>query len=132
MQYAILKKRPDLRPTSCRVCDKTISKTTGIVPHLEDYSQPIQGIIGLCHRCHTMIHERFRYPEKFERYRAMIADGWNFTTPPKQGHWLLVLRDMCQSDRAFKEAVQDRPPRGATWLDTLDASWQPSSTPTNT
>lgn len=60
------------RPTKCLACGQTEGR---IIAHLEDYDDPIQGIMGLCNRCHLMVHCRFRAPEMWDGYRAAIRAG---------------------------------------------------------
>lgn len=111
IQVALLRRFPEYRQTVCMGC----GMGRGVVQHLEDYTEPLKGIIGLCTRCHVMIHERFRYPEQFARYAQAIADGWVFT---RGAHWRAVLQDCCWGAGAYRGAVPG-PERGPTVLDDI-------------
>jgi hypothetical protein len=65
-------------PVKCDAC----GQTEGVIePHDEDYSPPYGDHIGrwgLCYRCHMVFHCRFRNPEMFRRYCAVLAGGNRF------------------------------------------------------
>jgi len=111
IQYQLLNRNPHYRQQVCRAC----GQTKGVVQHLEDYSEPLRGIIGLCCRCHVAVHERVRYPKMWERYCRAIREGWMFR---RGTNWRDVLRDMCWSVQAFGEAVPG-PERGDGILDEI-------------
>jgi len=56
------------RPPYCLAC----GETKGIFAHLEDYSMPLEGILGLCRACHFAVHIRFTRPETFARRHAEV------------------------------------------------------------
>lgn len=64
-----------MKPKRCLACLTTDGL---IVGHWEDYSWPFhQGKdIPLCRKCHTMVHTRILYPEKWDSYRRAIREGW--------------------------------------------------------
>jgi hypothetical protein len=113
LQVAMLKRHPEYRQTVCKGC----GGDRGIVQHLEDYEEPLRGIIGLCCRCHVAVHERFKYPDTVRRYVAMLREGYVF---PRGKDWKAVLQDMFWSSTAFNRAVVG-PDRGSTILDRIIA-----------
>ncbi len=123
IQERILSEQPHLRRTTCEACDATQDET-GIVQHLEQYDQP-DAITGLCHRCHTMLHERFRFPAAFDRYREAIRDGWRYPPPSRRGHWLEVLRGMCKQTWGWKAGAQTAAPKVSTVLDEIASNDEP-------
>lgn len=64
-----------VRPTVCEAC----GQDEGVIEaHNEDYSFPYGAHthgIGLCFRCHMMVHCRFRAPAAWGRYRAAVRAG---------------------------------------------------------
>lgn len=64
------------RPTLCIAC----AQNQGVIDmHAEDYSQPFAAgktdEFHLCFPCHMAVHCRFRSPEAWDAYRAMVARG---------------------------------------------------------
>lgn len=109
---------PSLRAHTCRACDVT-SSTHHIDQHLEDYDDPIGGIIGLCRWCHGVTHERYDAPDAAETYRRMIREGWTF---PAARDYLVVYRAV-RGDTLARHALGARPgpPRGPGILDEIAA-----------
>jgi hypothetical protein len=71
------------RPTQCVAC----GQTKGVIDsHVEDYGREPDGTydehkrLGLCFRCHMLVHLRLRYPHAWAHYREKIATG--FRAPP--------------------------------------------------
>ena len=56
-----------VRPTVCELCDRGDRR---IQAHLEDYDRP-ESWVGLCIRCHMALHNRARYPA---RWNGLIAE----------------------------------------------------------
>jgi hypothetical protein len=73
-QYARLGKHPELRVKTCVAC----GVDSDVIQHLEDYTQPVGWIIGLCIRCHVVTHGRFDHPQVWSRYVEMVCNGWRF------------------------------------------------------
>lgn len=113
-QEALFRADPSLRVTVCRAC----GVDRGIVQHLEDYDSPLD-IIGLCHRCHTMVHERFDFPAAWAKYAAAIAHGLRFRIPSPAGHWMEVRSGMCSSSGAYRTARKRGPTVKRTVLDDI-------------
>jgi hypothetical protein len=50
--------------------------------HVEDYGREPDGThaetkrVGMCFRCHMMIHSRLRYPRAWDEYRNKIRAGY--------------------------------------------------------
>jgi hypothetical protein len=91
---AWLKRQGLANPTKCDAC----GQTEGLLQrHSEDYSSPFGphiGAISFCHRCHMLVHFRFRSPDAWKDYRLAIADGWCFAPLYRMGpgaalHWSL-------------------------------------------
>ena len=53
-------------PPQCEGC----GAHAALVPHLEDYTRPIDGAIWVCRECHTAIHTRHRSTLQWEDYVA--------------------------------------------------------------
>ncbi len=114
-QNALLQRYPHYRQSVCQAC----GIARGVVQHLEDYSRPLEGIIGLCTRCHVAVHERFRYPRVWKRYTAMIRDGYIF--PVASSNWLAVLKEQYprEGDGTVWRKARPGPERGPTILDEI-------------
>lgn len=65
-------------PTECMAC----GQDEGIIePHTEDYSKPFGahiGRFGLCLRCRWFTLSRFKHPDEWQDYCAMIRFGYRF------------------------------------------------------
>lgn len=60
------------RPEKCLTC----CQTEGIIMgHQEDYDFPY-AYFPVCYVCHRMIHQRFKRPELYLRYRAALRLGY--------------------------------------------------------
>ena len=115
-QYAGLDKHPERRATVCRAC----GVDSHVIQHLEDYTKPVEGIIGLCIRCHVVTHGRFDHPEVWERYVTKIREGWIFPPSP---HQETAKAEMLNRPGGFDHAVEG-PARGLTILDDIaDGNW---------
>jgi hypothetical protein len=95
-------------------CDACLREGGSVAGHSEDYREPFGdhiGAIGLCFPCHMAVHNRFRNPQEFDRYRDIIRAGGQF--PDTKDFRLFI--------RLFRDPVFDdaNPPRQWTWLDTL-------------
>lgn len=60
------------RPSRCIACDQTQGTIHG---HLENYDEPT-SYVELCITCHLVLHSRFRFPVVWQRYKQLVADGW--------------------------------------------------------
>lgn len=82
-----------VRKWECRSC-RVKGKVPGdIIAHLEDYSDPIEGAIWLCYRCHTVLHARFDHPKGWDAYRTHIRMG---TQWPLVNSYARVLEMHCK------------------------------------
>jgi hypothetical protein len=106
-----LRKQPERRVKVCVPCrvDSYVDQ------HLEDYTQPLDGIIGPCIRCHVVAHGRFDHPEVWDRYVGMIRGGWHF--PPLQ-YQQTAKKEMLNSTLGFDAAIHGQS-RGRTVLDDI-------------
>jgi hypothetical protein len=73
------------RPAKCCAC----GQDKGVIDaHAEDYSLPFRAgktdEFHLCFTCHMMVHCRFRNPEAWARYCAVIAGGGHFAAVMKR------------------------------------------------
>jgi hypothetical protein len=112
-----------VRPKSCIGC----GADRGLIDaHNEDYDRPDE-YVGLCIRCHLMLHCRFRNRDAWDRYRAMLRDGAVF--PPLYSrsfgpiaHLLNVLGER-QVEMGAAVVMRSGPPlgkpRGEGYLDTI-------------
>jgi len=110
-QGRLLRRHPEHRQTACRACTADYQ----VVQHLEDYREPLRGIVGLCFRCHVIVHERFEHQDTWTRYVTAITQGAAFEPAT---NWLVVLKDTVRSTAAFDRSVAG-PARGATFLDVI-------------
>ena len=114
--YAGLRKHPERRVNVCEAC----GIDSHVDQHLEDYTRPVEGIIGLCIRCHVVTHGRFDHPEVWNRYVGMIRDGSRF---PAMKHPMTAKAEMLNRPGGCDVGV-DGPPRGRTILDDIaDGRW---------
>ena len=115
-QYSALAKNPERRVTVCVAC----GVDSYVEQHLEDYTKPLDGIIGLCIRCHVVTHGRFDHPEVWDEYVAKVQDGWRF---PALQHGATARSEMFNGRRGFDAAIAG-PSRGRTVLgDIADGGW---------
>lgn len=74
-------------PTICAFCGAVHEKDGYNTYHAEEYGSTWEdynaACIPLCPYCHGMIHVRFRYPNRFKRMKARVADGSLFRTRRK-------------------------------------------------
>lgn len=67
------------RPEVCMACSQD---TPPIDAHAEDYSQPFAAgktdEFHLCYSCHMAVHCRFKNPEAWDNYRALVAVGGRY------------------------------------------------------
>ena len=61
-----------VKPTVCLACGHT---GPDVIAHLEDYSRPIEAIMGLCPACHRAVHVRDVNPHVFRLRRKAIMEG---------------------------------------------------------
>ncbi|MFZ3327742.1 MAG: hypothetical protein WA231_18480 [Methylocella sp.] len=106
------------RPATCDACGQTEG---AIECHSEDYSEPFGehiGRYGVCHRCHMMIHCRFKNPEAWTAYKLHLRDGRIFA-PIGRNYWLFCQQTLdAKGDGVpFKQG----PAKGRTFLDDLTA-----------
>ena len=66
------------RVWECEACGAKGSEPGEIIAHLEDYTEPIDGAIWLCYRCHTVLHDRFNNPNRWNEYRKQIREGMQY------------------------------------------------------
>lgn len=98
----------------CEACLVQGCKPGDIIPHLEDYSRPIEKVIWLCYRCHTMLHARFDHPDEWDKYRTEIASGLVF---PQTRSYRQVLSEAETGRFQFRPA--SGPARERTVLDDI-------------
>jgi hypothetical protein len=106
------------RPTECAACRQRV----GIIDaHNEDYDKP-EEFVGLCLRCHLMLHCRFKNRVAWERYRAELRRG--FTFPPlfsrSFGPIAKLLNDLSSQQVSLSSGPGFGPSAiGPTWLDSI-------------
>ncbi len=110
-QYSVLAKHPERRVNVCVAC----GLDSKVEQHLEDYTKPLDGIIGLCIRCHIVTHGRFHHPDVWNEYLTKVREGWLF---PALDHQSTVRAEMFTSRRGFDAAIPGAP-RGRTVLDEI-------------
>jgi hypothetical protein len=63
------------RPARCCACGQDKGR---IDAHTEDYSEPFAAgktdAFHLCQGCHTIAHQRFRWPAAWDRLRERVAN----------------------------------------------------------
>jgi hypothetical protein len=57
-----------------------------IASHLEDYNEPIKGIIPLCNLCHLMVHTRESKPKRWRLYVELV-EMRGCTFAPQEVSW---------------------------------------------
>jgi len=114
-QYAAGTRTP---PSSCDAC----GQTDGVIePHDEDYSEPYgdhTGSIGVCYRCHMMIHCRFKNPDGWKQYRAAVRRGLRFEALRTRAFW-----KFCQQLRGVSVPVTQHEPPKVAVLDLIEAGY---------
>lgn len=119
-QYKALEKAPERRVKVCQACGIACEVASDVEQHLEDYRQPLDGIIGLCIRCHVVTHGRFDHPQVWDKYLAMVREGSLF---PVLHHGATARSEMFNGRRGF-DAATPGPERGRTVLDDIgDGRW---------
>jgi hypothetical protein len=75
-----------IRPTVCSICGFTDpSDPLGrgyVFAHLENYADPIGGVLPACKRCHHVLHARFTKPDT---WLAIVAEHY------RAGAWFTLL-----------------------------------------
>lgn len=88
-----------------------------IIAHLEDYSNPIDGAIWLCYRCHTVLHARFDKKHGWDSYREQVRNGIQW---PLIKSYHRVLEEHYYNDRMWLPKPVNKP-RQSTILDEIDS-----------
>lgn len=104
-----------VREWTCRACLVEGKVPGDIIAHLEDYTEPIDGAIWLCYRCHTVLHMRFEHQKSWDEYRRQIREGrqYKFTKSRR-----LVIEDFLGNQLYLPPIVN--PPRESTILDEIE------------
>lgn len=105
-----------VREWTCWGCLVEGQEPGDIIAHLEDYTNPIDGAIWLCYRCHTILHARFDHPEAWDRYRAAIRDGHQW---PLTRGYQRVMGQHCYG-QSLPVGLPVNPARGETILDQIE------------
>lgn len=106
-----------VRQWECEACT-IIGKVPGdIIAHLEDYSDPFDGAIWLCYRCHTMLHARFNNPKDWDSYRNLVAAG--YTYPLAKSYHRVLSDHRAPQSLSVYWARRPSPPRERTILDDI-------------
>ena len=93
--YYHARKKGVLHPASqCLGCNEPLNESC--VPyHAEDYGPTLEDYWAsckpLCHRCHAMLHARFRTPNRWKEYLAQAAQGDIDTVQYPQGNQIAGL-----------------------------------------
>lgn len=101
---AMLRRYPQFRKARCEACGT--GPPHRVHQHLEDYNDSLHGIIGLCVLCHVAVHERFRYPIMWDRYRTALRRGARFDPVDT---WWAGITSICSSDAGYRAASKGRP-----------------------
>lgn len=107
------------RPTICAAC--LIFAPGAICSHLEDYNDPVSGLIPMCHTCHMHWHWRGRDPARWNEYRASVRRGLQFPAKPWR-LWSFADLHRSVEHGSMREV---NAPRLETLLDLLEADDQP-------
>lgn len=74
-------------PDKCTWCNQTEGK---LMWHSENYDHPTKYLIGLCWRCHMILHSAHFAPLEVVKYKAEIAEGKMY--PPVYRHDFAILK----------------------------------------
>ena len=62
---------------TCLMCQLTFEDDGAcVIGHLEDYRQPILGVLPVCVECHERVHRRFAQPRLWVDYMLRLRGGW--------------------------------------------------------
>lgn len=106
-----------VRQWECVACLVHGNKPGDIIAHLEDYSEPFDGAIWLCYRCHTMLHARFDHHDAWIEYISNIRDGYQW---PLAFSYHAVLDNHVRS-RSLGSSVRRNEQRSHTILDRIES-----------
>lgn len=91
-------------PTRCEAC----GQTEGIMDcHHENYDEPL-SFVGLCYRCHLMLHCRFRSPEAWKNYCDAIMSGVRYAALYTRDFGVIIEMLKGESAEFTQHAVPSR------------------------
>ena len=107
------KENPKEALGKCTVC----GSYAGLTFHAEEYGSTIASYLDACHElcayCHGMIHMRFRYPNRWARYKHRAAEGYKFIDFAHLGAYFAAMKVVADIKPG------EYGPSGIDWLDAL-------------
>ncbi len=107
------------RPTTCAAC--LVFAPGAICSHLEDYNDPVSGLIPMCHTCHMHWHWRSRDLARWATYVSNVRAGLQFPARPWR-EWSFAELHRSVVPGAMRPVNEAR---AVTLLDLLAADDQP-------